>query len=150
VLTITSRFTCGLHISQSWKHIFLVLFLIKPTDALISPNLFLSRNSTCFGQFLCPSSGVYSMYTEQWYMSCRFVDSFRAGQGGNCSKSVYKPAWHIPLLSVQWINSWWWAEELSKTCRVSCQNKMVKLVHLVGFIIKKFVLVAVTLTKRRQ
>jgi len=30
-------------------------------------------------------------------------------------------------------------EELSETCRVSCQNKFVKLVHLVGFIIKKFV-----------
>jgi hypothetical protein len=27
--------------------------------------------------------------------------------------------------------------ELSETCRVSCQNKFVKLVHLVGFIIKK-------------
>ena len=30
---------------------------------------------------------------------------------------------------------------LSETCRVSCQNKFVKLVHLVGFIIKKFVTV---------
>jgi hypothetical protein len=29
--------------------------------------------------------------------------------------------------------------ELSETYRVSCQNKFVKLVHLVGFIIKKFV-----------
>jgi hypothetical protein len=29
------------------------------------------------------------------------------------------------------INSWWWTEELSETCRVSCQNKFVKLVHLV-------------------
>jgi len=28
---------------------------------------------------------------------------------------------------------------LSETCRVSCQNKFVKLVHLVGFIKKKFV-----------
>jgi hypothetical protein len=55
------------------------------------------------------------------------------------SKAVYKPVWHIPLLRVQWINSWWWADELSETCRVSCQNKLVKLVHLVGFIIKKFV-----------
>jgi hypothetical protein len=35
------------------KHI-----LIKPTEELIFPNLFLSRNSTCFGQFLCPSLGV--------------------------------------------------------------------------------------------
>jgi len=55
----------------------------------------------------------------------------------SCSKAVYKPVWHIPLLSLQWINSWWWTEELSETCRVSCQNKFVKLVHLVGFIIKK-------------
>jgi hypothetical protein len=32
-----------------------------------------------------------------------------------------------------------WTEELPETCRVSCQNKFVKLVRLVGFIIKKFV-----------
>jgi hypothetical protein len=50
--------------------------------------------------------------------------------------AVYKPAWYIPLLSGQWINSWWWTKELSETCRVSCQNKFVKLVHLVGFIKK--------------
>jgi hypothetical protein len=52
-------------------------------------------------------------------------------------KTVHKPVWHVPLLSVQWINSWWWTDELSETCRVSCQNKFVKLVHLVGFIIRK-------------
>ena len=84
----------------------------------------LSWNSTCYGQFLCPSSGVYSLYTQQWYMSYRFVD---------------RPVWHIPLLSVQWIKSWWWTEEMSEICRVSWQNKVVKLVHLVGFITKKSV-----------
>ena len=42
------------HINQ-----LLNFFLIKPTDALIFPSLFLSRNSACFGQFLCPSSGVF-------------------------------------------------------------------------------------------
>jgi len=57
----------------------------------------------------------------------------------SCSKAIYRPVWYIPLLSVHWINSWWWTEELPETCRVSCQNKFVKLVHLVGFIIKKFV-----------
>jgi len=41
----------------------------------------LSRNSTCFGQFVCPSSGVYSLYTQQWYMPYMFVASFRAGPG---------------------------------------------------------------------
>ena len=45
----------------------------------------LSRNSTRFGQFVCPSSGVYSLYTQQWYMSYRFVESCRAGPGWNCS-----------------------------------------------------------------
>jgi hypothetical protein len=54
-------------------------------------------------------------------------------------ESCLQPVWHIPLPSVQWINSWWWTEELSETCRFSCQNKFVKLVHLVGAIIKKFV-----------
>ena len=49
------------------------------------------------------------------------------------------PARHIALLSVHWINSWCWTVELSETCRVSCQNKFVKLVYLVCFIIKKFV-----------
>ena len=72
-------------------------------------------------------------------MSYRFVDSFQAGPGRSCSKAVYKLVWHTPLLSVQWINSWWWTEELSETCRVSWQNKFVKFVHLVGFITKKFV-----------
>jgi hypothetical protein len=117
----------------------------------------LAWNSTCFGQFLCPSSGVYSVYIQEWYMSYRFVDSFRAGPGWKCKfhpgparKLCTVPLWHVPLLSVQWINFWWCTEELSETCRVSCQNKFVKLVHLVGFIIKKFVIVySYTNLKRR-
>jgi hypothetical protein len=44
---------------------------------------------------------------------------------------------YIPLLSVQWINSWWWTDELSETCSVSWQNKFLKLVQLFGFITKK-------------
>jgi hypothetical protein len=72
-------------------------------------------------------------------MSCRFEDSFRAGPGLSCSKAVFKPVWNIPVSSVQFINSWWWAEELPETCRVSCRSKFGKLVNLVGFVIKKFV-----------
>jgi len=40
-----------------------------------------------FGQFICPSSGVHSLYTQQWYMSYRFVDSFREGPRWSCSKT---------------------------------------------------------------
>ena len=51
----------------------------------------------------------------------------------------FHPAWHLPLLSIQWIKSWWWTDEQSETCTVSWQNKFVNLVHVVGFITKKFV-----------
>jgi hypothetical protein len=58
----------------------------------------------------------------------------------SCSKAIYKPVWHIPLLSVQRINSWWWTEELPEIGRVSWKNNFVKLVHLVGIITKKLTL----------
>ena len=74
--------------------------------------------------FIVHSAMVYVIHV------CRQISSRTCW---SCSKAVYKPIWHIPLLSVKRINSWWW------TCRVSCQNKFVKLVHLVGFIIKKYV-----------
>jgi hypothetical protein len=57
----------------------------------------------------------------------------------SCSKAVYKPVWHITLLSVQWITSWWWKEELSETCRVSFPKQIWEISHLVGFITRKFV-----------
>ena len=34
----------------------------------------LEWNSTCFGQFLCPSSGVFHC-AQQWYMLYRFADN---------------------------------------------------------------------------
>ena len=83
------------------------------------------------------SNGIYhtGMYTAFEQDQDWIVPSW------SCSKAVYILLWHIPLLSLQWINFLWWTEELSETCRVSCQNKFVKLVHLVSFIIKKLTLV---------
>jgi len=43
----------------------------------------LALNSTFFGQCLCPSSRVHSLYTQQWCMSYGCVDSYRAGPGWN-------------------------------------------------------------------
>ena len=60
----------------------------------------LAWNSTCFGQFLCPSSGVYSVYIQQWHVIqvCRQL-----------SKNLYD-IYHC------WMYS-----------GVPCQNKFVKL-----------------------
>jgi hypothetical protein len=51
----------------TWPFIVTNLFITKPTRCINFPNL--------LRQFLCPSSGVYSLYTRHWDMSYRFVDS---------------------------------------------------------------------------
>ena len=123
-----------------------LFFIIKPTRRTNFTNLFWHETLHVSDNFSVHHQEFYSLYIQQWYMSHRHcTHSIRAGPGWksipswSCSKAVYKHEWHIPLLSVHWINSWWLTDELSETCRVSCQNKFVKLVHLVGFIIKKFV-----------
>jgi hypothetical protein len=64
-------------------------FLYNKTNQIHKfPKFTPAWNSTCFGQFLCPSSGVYSLYTRQWCMSYRFVESFRAAPGWNCSSTL--------------------------------------------------------------
>jgi hypothetical protein len=88
---------------------------------------------------------LFTVHSAFVYMSYRREDSFEQDQDGpavlswSCSKAVFKPIWQIAVPSVQWINAWQWAEELPETCKVSCQSNFGKLVHLVGFIIKKFV-----------
>jgi hypothetical protein len=87
------------------------LFLYNKTNWRTNfPNLFLSRNSTCFGQFLCPSSGVFhcTFGTGICHQMCMIYTSTE------CTVE----------------HSWWWAEELPETCRVSWQNKFGKLVRL--------------------
>jgi len=42
-------------------------FFVTKTNQMHQLHKFiLSWNSTCFGQFVCPSS-VYSLHTQQWY-----------------------------------------------------------------------------------
>jgi hypothetical protein len=79
---------------------------------------------------------IHLKWASSWQNSWHII---QASIEKSCSKPVYKTVWHIPLLNVQWVNFWWRTEELPETCRVSCRSKFGKLVHLVGFIIKKFV-----------
>ena len=99
--------------------------------------------STCFGHHCAHHQELESII--QVVAACRiwclvFKLSVWCGAEG-CVSGLRATARcsRLVLPSVQWIYSWWWAEELSETCRVSCQNNVGKLVHMVGFIIKKFV-----------
>jgi len=79
----------------------------------------------------------FSLYTQQWYMSYRFAYSTRARSGSWwCLQAVSKPVWLIPLLCVQWKTPDDGQGNCRKRVEFHSKNKFVKLVHLVGFIIR--------------
>jgi len=110
----------GQYLTFIWPCIMIYFLIIKPNRRTNFSNLFLECKSTFFGQFLRPSSGVFSLYTRQWYMSYRFADSLRAG--------AYALQWKTP-------------DDGQRNCPkhvdLHFKNKFEKLVHLVGFIIRK-------------
>ena len=113
------------------------LLMIKPTKCTNLSHLFLEENSTCFGQFLCPSSGVFHCTHSNSYF-IRFADSLWAGStpSWSCSQAVSKPVWHKPLLCVQWKTPDDGQRNCPKHVEFSSKNKFEKLVHQVSFIIR--------------
>jgi hypothetical protein len=69
-----------------WPCLVTNFLIIKPTRCTNFSNLFWKWNY----MFRTVSLSIirsYSLYTQQSYMSYRFVDSFRAGSGWNCSST---------------------------------------------------------------
>jgi len=97
--------------------------IIKQTRCTNFSNLFLEWNSTGFGQFLCPSSGVFHC----------------THSNGICHTglAVSEPVWHVPLLCVQWKTPDDGQRNCPKHEVFHSKNKFEKLVHLVGFITRK-------------
>jgi hypothetical protein len=59
----TQRDKFNISAIKNWRELFFTcykfFFTIKPTRYATFSNLFLQWNCTCFGQFLCPSSGLF-------------------------------------------------------------------------------------------
>jgi hypothetical protein len=55
-----------------WPCVVTNFLMIKPTACKNFSNYFCKWNSTYFGQFLCPLSGV-SLYTQKWYIRRQFL-----------------------------------------------------------------------------
>jgi len=72
----------------------------------------------------------FTLYTQPWYMSYRFADSWRA---------VSKPVWHVPLLCLQWKTPVNGQRNCPKHVKFYSKNKFEKFVHLVGFIIRSYI-----------
>ena len=87
---------------------YLSLFIIRLTRCTNFSNLFLEWNSTCFGQFLRPSSGIYHCTNSNGICltglltACEQDPDGTAVPSWSCSKAAYKPVWHITLLCVRW------------------------------------------------
>jgi hypothetical protein len=85
----------------TWPRIVTNFFLIKPTDALIFPHLFMSRNYM-FRAVPLPIIRSFPLYLRHWYMSCKYDNIYQ------CRMYSGK------LLMV--------GKELPETCRVSWQK----------------------------
>jgi len=82
-----------------------------------------------------------SLYTEQWYMSCRFADSLRAESerkvpSWSCSQPDSQTVWRIPLLCIRWKTRDDGQKNCPKHVEFYSKNVFEKLVHLFGFIIR--------------
>jgi len=96
-------------------NIYYSFFVIKPTRCTNFINSFCHE--------ILHVSDISSVHHQE-FIHCTLSNgicqtAFEQDQDGtavpfwSCSKDVYKPEWHIQLLSVQWINSWWWTDKLS-------------------------------------
>jgi hypothetical protein len=113
--------------------------IIKPTRCTNFSNLFLEWNSTCFGQFLCPSSEVFHRTHSNGYMSYRLwwqlssrIRMFHPDPARKPSAKLYDI---YPLLCLRWKTSDDGQKNCPKHVEFHSKNKFEKLVHLVGFII---------------
>jgi len=62
------------------------------------------------------------------------------GTSWSCSQAVSKPVWHIPLLCVQWKIPNNGQRNCPKNVEFKSKNKFEKLVHVVGFNIRKSIM----------
>jgi len=89
--------------------------VIKPSRCTDFSNLFLEWNSTCFGKFLCPLSGVCHCTHTATVCHTGLLTAARS-----CQQTCMTYTTAVCTVT----NSWWWTEKLSKTCRISFQKQI--------------------------
>ena len=86
----------------------------------------LVKNSTCFGQTYCPSSGVLILYSQQLVFFILFMSASEVELSTSLADSQHNWYDKYQLLWIQYWDAWWWTVSLSETCRVLYQNKVEK------------------------
>ena len=108
----------------------------KPTRWTNFSNLFLEWNSTRFGHFLCPPSGVFHCTHSNALCHTGLLTAASRSKC-TCSQALSNnPVWHIPLLCVQWKIPDDGQRKCPKHVEFHSKNKFEKLMHLAGFILR--------------
>jgi hypothetical protein len=115
---------------------------IKPTRFTDFSNLLLEWNSLCFGQHLCPSSGVF--HCKHSNGICHTVLLTAVEQDQDVPYMTYT------FLCVQWKTPDDEHRNCPKYVQFHSKNKFEKLVHLVCFIIRNLSRCTVTWTPRAK
>jgi hypothetical protein len=117
-----------------------IFFSIKPTRCTNISNLFLHKTLHVSG-----SSSAHHQESRCTFGTGLYHASLYTAYGQ--SSILALPVSCLQTCMIQTSaectvrDPWWWAEKLHETCRVLCKNKFKILVHLVGFIEKKFITV---------
>jgi hypothetical protein len=123
------------------------IYYTKPTRCTNFSNLFLEWNSTYFGQFLCPSSGVFHCTHSNGICHTGLLtacEQYQNGTSWSCLQAVSKTVWHIPLLCVQWKTPDDGQRKCPKYVEFHYKDKFEKSVHLVVFITRNLIGCTVT------
>ena len=123
----------------------ITFLIIKPTIYTNFFKFIFERKHCMFRRIPLSIIRIFSLYTQQWYMSYRI--RMELVPSWSCSQAVCKPVWHIPLLCVQRKTP---DEQRNSPKHVEFQskNKFEKLVHLVGFFMRNLSRCTVTWTSK--
>jgi hypothetical protein len=150
---LPSQYTCVSFGSFFCKE-YCLLSYNKPTRYASFSNSFFEWKSTCFGQFLCPSSGVFHCARSNGVCHTGLLTGCTQDKDGtsfSCLQdkdgtslsgfqAVSKLVWHILLPCAQWNTPDDRQRNCPKHVEFHSKNKFEKLVHLVGFILRNLTL----------
>ena len=121
------------------QEILLVLISVRVWVRVFTVVSEIINNSTYFGQFLCPSSGVFHCTHSNGVCHTGLLTVCQQDQDGtswSCWQTISKTVRHISFVCVQWKTPDDGQKNCPKHVEFYSKYKFEKLVHLVGFIIR--------------